>query len=122
MKKIEIKRAYAPVAASDGVRILVDRLWPRGKKETELHLDAWLKDIAPSSSLRKWFSHDPEKWKEFQTKYMHELEENPESWELLLELLKKEKVTLIYSAQDEEHNNALCLKHFLEKKLTKKRR
>lgn len=116
MKQIKLKRVYDPTSKEDGFRILVDRLWPRGIKKEDLNVDLWLKDVAPSSELRKWFSHDPAKWAEFQKKYIHELEEDPSSLTPIIDALKKGPVTLIYAAHDTEHNHALCLKHFIEKR------
>lgn len=116
---IKLKRVYDPPAKEDGTRFLVERLWPRGIKKTDLKIDAWLKEAAPSTVLRKWFSHDPEKWLEFQKKYSSELDKNPESWEPIMEALKKGIVTLIYSSHDTEQNNAVCLKKYLDKKKKK---
>ncbi|KAF3362783.1 putative protein YeaO [Chlamydiales bacterium STE3] len=118
--KIKIKRAYDPASEEDGIRILVDRLWPRGVKKTKLKLNVWLKDVAPSTALRKWFSHDPAKWVEFQQRYALELEENPKSWEPIMKALEHASITLIYGAHDSEHNHALCLKNYLVDKVTKK--
>lgn len=115
--KIKLKRAYDPVSEEDRIRILVDRLWPRGIKKTELKLDAWLKDVAPSTALRKWFSHDPAKWIEFQKKYFAELDENPAAWAPIIKALEHTPVTLIYSAKDSEHNHALCLKNYLNSQI-----
>ena len=114
---IQLKRAYDPASKEDGVRYLVERLWPRGIKKIDLVMDAWLKNVAPSTDLRKWFSHDPEKWTEFQRRYTAELDANPESWKPILEAARHGKVTLIYSAHDTEHNSALLLKTYLDKKL-----
>lgn len=111
---IKIKRAYQPAEDEDGFRILVDRLWPRGISKEKAKLDLWLKDVAPSSELRKWFAHDPERWDEFQTRYEEELKDKKE---ILKEIKDEEKenptVTLIYGAKDEEHNNAVVLRDFL---------
>jgi uncharacterized protein YeaO (DUF488 family) len=112
---IRIKRIYDPVLPDDGKRILVDRLWPRGMKKTEAKIDEWLKDIAPSDGLRKWFSHDPSKWHEFKNRYIRELKNNSELIEKLKGIAKKEKVTLLFSAKDKEHNNAVVLKEVMEK-------
>jgi uncharacterized protein YeaO (DUF488 family) len=114
MAGINIKRAYEPTAKSDGCRILVDRLWPRGIKKEESHFDLWMKEIAPSNELRKWFNHETEKWEEFKKKYLAELKDAP-ALDELLKLIKKHKtVTLVYSAKDEQHNQAIVLKEFLE--------
>ena len=114
---IKIKRSYLPPEEGDGLRILVDRLWPRGISKKDLKLDSWMKDIAPSSELRKWFAHDPERWDEFKSKYLGELEDKKE---LIGRLKIMEKfngtLTLIYSAKDEEHNNAVVLRELLIKK------
>jgi len=114
---IQIKRAYEPVAQSDGQRFLVDRLWPRGIKKESLHFVAWLKRAAPSENLRHWFDHDPAKWHEFQRRYCMELDANPEALQPLLEAAAKGNLTLLYSAHDLEHNNAIVLKAYLEKHL-----
>lgn len=113
--KIKIKRVYDPASKEDGIRILVDRLWPRGIKKTDLKLDIWLKEAAPSTPLRKWFSHDPAKWGDFQKKYIKELEKNPEALEPIWKALDQGQVTLLYSARDPEHNQAVCLENFLLK-------
>ena len=111
---LKLKRVYEDIERSDGVRFLVERLWPRGMKKAQLKLDAWLKDVAPSDSLRRWFGHDPLKWNEFQKKYRAELSDNPDAWKPILEAAKRGHVTLLYSSRDREHNNALVLKSFLE--------
>jgi len=113
--KILLKRAYEPSSEADGTRILVDRLWPRGLTKQRLAADLWLKDIAPSTELRKWFNHDPEKWPEFVKRYSAELKHNPEGISQLVEAAKAENLTLIYGAKDEEHNEAVVLKKYLEK-------
>lgn len=118
--KINIKRVYEPASKEDGVRILVERLWPRGVKKEELQMDFWLKEVAPSTELRKWFSHDPAKWKQFQTKYFAELNENTDALEQIELALRNGIITLLYSSKDTEHNNAVCLKKYLEKKFAKK--
>lgn len=115
--EIHIKRAYQPADKTDGYRILVDRIWPRGVKKAEAEVSEWIKEAAPSTELRKWFNHDPEKWKDFQKKYLDELKNNAAADELLDLVRKHKKVTLVYSAKDEEHNQAVVLKHYLEKKL-----
>jgi uncharacterized protein YeaO (DUF488 family) len=111
---LKTKRAYEPAVLSDGTRFLVDRLWPRGIKKEKLEMEAWLKDVAPSPGLRKWFGHDPDKWQEFQGRYRAELEANPDAWKPILEAAKHGDVTLLYSARDTEHNSAVLLKAFLE--------
>jgi len=120
--KIKLKRVYDPPSKEDGVRIFVDRLWPRGLKKSELTFDLWLKQAAPSPPLRKWFSHDPAKWKEFQKEYQKELEADLEGWQPIADALKKGNVTLLYAAKDEEHSHALCLKNYLEKKIETKKK
>jgi uncharacterized protein YeaO (DUF488 family) len=112
--KIELKRAYAKASDDDGSRVLVDRLWPRGVSKEKAKLELWLKAIAPSTELRKWFNHDPAKWSEFRERYMRELEENPEAIRQLQALAKAGRVTLIYGAKDEAHNEAVVLKEYLE--------
>jgi len=111
---IRVKRIYEPVSKDDGFRILVDRLWPRGVSKERAKVDLWLKEIAPSDGLRNWFSHDPKKWEEFKTKYEHELEEKTGLFQSILDAKRKNKtVTLLYSAKDEEHNQAVALHHIL---------
>ena len=114
---IQIKRVYEPEAKSDGQRFLVERLWPRGVKKTKLPMVAWLKEVAPGTELRQWFNHDPLKWKEFQKRYGAELNARPETWQPLLAAAKKGNLTLLFSAHDLEHNNAVVLKSFLEKRI-----
>ena len=114
---IQTKRAYEHASKTDGARILVERLWPRGIKKETLSLDTWLKDVAPSTELRQWFQHDPAKWQEFRERYSRELEENPEPWQRLLSRARRGRLTLVYSSHDQEHNNAVALKEFLERKL-----
>jgi uncharacterized protein YeaO (DUF488 family) len=116
---LKTKRVYEHSEASDGTRFLVDRLWPRGIKKEELKMKAWLKNVAPSPELRKWFAHDPAKWQEFQKRYRAELKANPDSWELILEAAQQDNVTLLYSARDTEHNSAVLLKEFLQERLEK---
>ena len=115
---IQIKRAYEPPAHSDGQRVLVERLWPRGIKKTELEADAWLKDVAPSTALRKWFGHRVERWQEFQRRYRAELDANPDAWEPLLESGRRGTVTLVYGAHDEAHNSAVVLRDYLAERKT----
>ncbi len=105
---VSIKRIYETPESTDGMRVLVDRLWPRGVTKDEASIDLWMKDVAPSTELRKWYGHDPEKWPEFQERYRFELEGNPALAELQ-KLSRKEKVTLIYAAKDENHSHALVL-------------
>jgi uncharacterized protein YeaO (DUF488 family) len=113
---ITIKRAYEPSSKDDGFRILVDKIWPRGVSKERANLDLWMKEIAPSDNLRKWFSHDPKKWEEFENKYKEELKDKTELVDKIKETEKdKKKVTLIYSAKDKEHNNAIVLLNILKK-------
>jgi uncharacterized protein YeaO (DUF488 family) len=114
--KMMIKRIYEPAAKSDGFRVLVDRLWPRGISKADAKLDVWLRDIGPSTALRKWFNHDPTRWLEFQRRYFAELKGK----RALLAILKEQatisrSVTLLYSAKDEQHNQAVALRSFLSK-------
>jgi uncharacterized protein YeaO (DUF488 family) len=107
---VKIKRVYEPASSDDGVRILVDRLWPRGLTKEEAKVDLWLKEIAPTTELRKWFGHDPAKWEEFRKRYVNELKDNPEAVAVLKEQIGKGRpVTLIYGARDEAHNAARVL-------------
>ena len=119
---IRIKRAYDPPTKEDGARFLVDRLWPRGMKKEALPMAAWCKEVAPSNELRQWFSHDPDKWKEFQRRYRAELAAHGTAWQPLLDAAKQGDVTLLYSAHDTEHNNAQVLKAYLEELVGKKSR
>lgn len=110
---IRIKRTYDPAEPRDGRRFLVERLWPRGMKKESLIMEAWLKEVAPSTELRTWFGHQPERWTEFQKRYRQELRANPDAWRGLLEASKRGAVTLLYSAHDTEHNGAIVLRDFL---------
>ena len=112
---IKIKRGYEKPESEDGIRILVDRLWPRGLTKEKASIDLWLKDIAPSTQLRKWFNHDPEKWNKFKKRYLAELNENKKSVSMLKEQLTNSVVTLIFGAKDEEHNEALVLKELFSR-------
>ena len=113
---IKLKRVYEPAASSDGVRYLVERLWPRGVKKTALRIDAWLRDVAPSTTLRQWFNHDPKKWEEFQRRYFRELNANQDALRPLFDAARHGNVTLVYSSHDLEHNNAVALKKYADKK------
>ncbi|HLG33194.1 MAG TPA: DUF488 family protein [Ignavibacteriaceae bacterium] len=115
MPNIQIKRIYEPANRQDGCRVLVDRIWPRGIKKDDASINLWLKEIAPSTELRKWYSHDPEKWKKFKTKFFKELDERKELVEVLIKNAKKQKLTLLYSAKEERFNNAAALKEYIEK-------
>ncbi len=115
---IQTKRVYEPAAKTDGQRFLVERLWPRGVRKAALPMTAWLKDVAPSTGLRAWFSHDPAKWQEFQHRYRGELQGKPEACRPLLEAARRGALTLLFSSHDPEHNNAVALKAYLEARLT----
>ena len=110
---IRVKRAYEKAEAEDGLRFLVDRLWPRGVRKVDLRLEGWLKNAAPSDALRRWFAHDPARWEEFRRRYFAELDAHRESL-LPLENAARRRVTLVYGAHDAEHNNAVALKQYLE--------
>lgn len=115
--EISLKRAYDAPAKSDGTRVLVDRLWPRGVRKADLEIAMWLKNVAPSSDLRKWFDHDPAKWATFREKYLTELHHGSDELSTLMNLTHSGKVTLIYAAHDKIHNHALVLRDFLERTL-----
>jgi uncharacterized protein YeaO (DUF488 family) len=110
-----LKRAYDSAAESDGRRVLVDRLWPRGISKDELQIDDWLKEVAPSTRLRKWFGHDPAKWGAFKDRYFRELDEQSEAVERLLARGREGTVTLVFGAKDVHHNDAVALKEYLER-------
>jgi uncharacterized protein YeaO (DUF488 family) len=112
---IKIKRVYEQPADGDGSRILVDRLWPRGLTKEKAHVDLWLKEIAPSTELRQWFGHDPEKWKSFRGRYETEIRDHDDLIGMLKDIARQGTVTLLYGARDEKHNEALVLKQFLER-------
>jgi uncharacterized protein YeaO (DUF488 family) len=114
---IRLKRAYEPVARADGQRFLVDRVWPRGVTKDELDIDAWLKDVAPSTELRKWFGHDPNRWDEFQRRYRQELAAHQDDLAPLLDAARRGDVTLVYGARDPRHNQAVVLKQVLDEQL-----
>jgi uncharacterized protein YeaO (DUF488 family) len=116
---IRLKRAYEPAGDDDGARYLVDRLWPRGVRKTDLSLTGWLKDVAPSAELRRWFAHDPAKWTAFQRRYVAELEQRPDTWRPILAAASAGDATLIFAARDTEHNDAVVLKRFLDEQLTR---
>lgn len=117
---IYLKRVYQAASEEDGCRLLVDKLWPRGIRSADLHLDDWVKTLAPSTSLRKWYAYQSDRWLPFQEKYLHELEANP-SLSLFLETYKdKKRITLLYAARDGLHNHAIVLKSFLEKAFARK--
>ena len=112
--EIRLKRAYDPAAEDDGTRILVDRMWPRGVSKQTLKTDLWLRDLAPSPALRKWFGHDPERWDAFRAAYHRELAGGPDGLDTLRAAVARGPVTLVYAARDTRHNNAAALKEFLE--------
>ena len=114
---IRIKRTYDAPARGDGRRILVERLWPRGMRKDELDADAWPRDVAPSTELRKWFSHRVERWEEFRKRYRGELDAIPDAWEPILRAEKRGNVTLLYSARDDLHNGAVVLRDYLADRL-----
>ena len=111
---IQLERAYDAESRKDGTRFLVERLWPRGVKKSSLKIESWLKDVAPSTKLRQWFSHDPAKWEEFRRRYFAELKANPDAWQPLLTAARHGTLTLVYSSHDTEHNNAVALQEFLQ--------
>jgi uncharacterized protein YeaO (DUF488 family) len=111
---IQLKRVYDKPSPRDGLRVLVDRLWPRGLTKERAAVDWWMKEVAPSTELRKWFRHDPDKWEAFQARYREELSERKDAIELLKRTSKERTITLVYGARDEEHNEALVLKRVLE--------
>lgn len=113
-KEIRLKRAYQAPHDDDGCRILVDRIWPRGIRKADLAVDHWLKELAPSAGLRKWFGHREDRWPEFQRKYCEELDGRPEEIARLRQLLDSGPVTLVYAAKDEQHNNAVALRDYLD--------
>ena len=113
---VKLKRVYDPIARTDGARFLVERLWPRGLSKERLHLTARLNEVGPSTELRQWFNHDPLKWSRFRQRYFRELDSRPESWRPILSAARRGMVTLVYSSHDEEHNNAVALKEYLQPK------
>jgi uncharacterized protein YeaO (DUF488 family) len=111
---ITVKRAYEPVSRADGIRLLVERLWPRGVAKDALKLDDWLRDVGPSTGLRKWFGHDPTKWDEFRRRYVRELDSRPDAWKPIVSAARRGgTVTLVYSSHDTQHNNAVALRDYL---------
>ena len=113
---ISIKRIYDTPSAQDGYRVLVDQLWPRGLKKEDARIDSWVKEIAPTKELRKWYSHDPEKWPEFKRRYFEELDGHTELVNEFIEVIKERKVTFLFSSKELKLNNALALKEYIEKK------
>ncbi len=119
MGDIRLSRVYDGEPPHRGKTFLVERLWPRGVRRDDVHLDEWCKDVAPSTELRKWFSHDPAKWAEFQRRYVRELDANPQAWQPLVDAAAHGEVTLLYSSRDREHNNAVVLHNYLLAQLRK---
>lgn len=115
--RVDIKRVYEPASRRDGMRILVDRIWPRGLRKESASLDLWLKEIAPSTELRKWYGHEPERWPEFQRRYKQELADHEAELNQLLDLARKRHVTLLYAAHDGERSNAQVLQQVISKKI-----
>jgi len=112
--RVRLKRAYDPPSTDDGVRVLVDRLWPRGLKKSESRIDHWLKELAPSTELRKWFGHRSERWQEFRRRYLAELAGKGQQLDELRKLAREQPLTLLYAAHDEAHNNAIVLQEELK--------
>ena len=118
--RIKLKRIYEQPTPQDGLRVLVERLWPRGISKDQAQINLWLKEAAPSTSLRKWFSHDSEKWKEFKVRYFVELSQNKSLLEEILNRAKKEQVTFVFASKEERYNNAVALKEFIERQQSKR--
>ncbi len=114
---IRVKRVYEPYRPEDGARFLVDRLWPRGVKKENLRSHGWLKEVAPSDALRRWFAHNARKWNVFRQRYFNELDAKPETWQPILEAARNGNITLLFAARNIEYNNAVALKQYLEKRL-----
>jgi len=119
MGVIKLARVYDQASAGDRPRFLVERLWPRGVRRADLQLDDWVKDVGPSTELRRWFGHEPEKWDEFRRRYFAELDSRPEAWEPLRDAADAGDITLLYSSHDAEHNNAVALREYLTARLAK---
>lgn len=118
---VQVRRAYDPPGPGDGYRVLVDRVWPRGVSKDKLELDEWRKEIAPSTRLRKWFGHDPERWNEFQERYFAELEEMQDSVQELMKRARRGRITLVYGARDRDHNQAVALSTYLRARASGRR-
>lgn len=114
---LKLKRVYDPVSHTDGTRLLVERLWPRGLSKAALRVDGWLKDVGPSPELRKWFGHDPEKWFLFRMRYFRELDARPDAWRPIVSAARRGTVTLVYSSRDAQNNNAVALKDYVRAKM-----
>lgn len=119
---LQLKRAYEPPAPTDGYRVLVDRIWPRGVRKEEAAIDEWMKEIAPSTALRQWFAHDPAKWPEFQRRFKEELRERDDMLRRLTSMASRGRVTLVFGARDEEHNDAVVLASVLRARMRRRRR
>lgn len=119
--RLQVRRVYDPPARSDGCRVLVDRIWPRGLSKEAAKLDAWIKELAPSTELRKWFAHEPSKWDSFKRKYFRELDGREEALEQLLEACPERTLTLLFAAKDTAHNNAVALKEYLGARIESRR-
>jgi len=117
---IMLKRAYDPISRADGRRVLVERLWPRGLSKARLGVDDWLKEVGPSTSLRKWFGHDPKKWDTFRRRYARELDSRQDAWRPIVSAARRGRVTLVYSSHDTEHNNAVALQDYLRAKMRRR--
>lgn len=113
MNTIRLSRVYDHESTAQGTTFLVERLWPRGVRKDSLRFDGWLRDVAPSGGLRKWFAHDPAKWEEFRRRYFAELDAHPDAWQPLVDAIGAGDVTLLYSSRDREHNNAVALRDYL---------
>ena len=116
---ISIKRVYEAPSPQDGCRLLAERLWPRGLSKEAAHLDGWVREAAPSTELRRWFNHQPERWEEFQRRYRTELDSHPDAWQPILDAAAKGPVTLLFSSHDAEHNNVVALRAFLLEQRTR---
>ena len=114
---ITLKRVYDAASPEDGIRILVERLWPRGIKKDTFEFDSWFKDVAPSEALRRWFGHNPKKWRTFCDRYFAELDSNPRAWEPIVKAARRGRVTLLYSSRDTVHNNAVALRDYFQEKI-----
>lgn len=118
---IDIARAYDVLPTGNKIRLLVDRIWPRGVSRNDLHLDDWIRDVAPSNALRKWFGHDPDRWKEFRQRYRAELDHQPDAVGRCLAWCLKGPVVLIYGARDRDHNQAVVLREYLQQRMQHRR-
>jgi uncharacterized protein YeaO (DUF488 family) len=117
---IKLKRVYDTVSSTDGIRFLVERLWPRGVSKARLGVDVWLKAVGPSTALRKWFNHDPDRWGEFRRRYARELAAHPQAWQPIVSAARRGRITLVYSSHDTAHNNAVALQAFVQRKMRRR--